>query len=187
MPRPSVLPAEEKFRIVLAVLTGAVTLAEAARRSNVSEQTVSNWRRRFLAGGRAALAGPATSGPGPTAYPGVELTAEADELRDARIEVEVWRRAAGGVLPPVRELEEIRLAAGLPVSRYCRLISVPRRTYTRWLESGRGTARQHRSLSRVDRRRQVGPPACRTRTGVGSTRLAWSGWNPSVTEQNTAP
>ena len=40
MPRPPVVPAEEKTRIVLSILAGEVTVAEAARRSKVSEQSV---------------------------------------------------------------------------------------------------------------------------------------------------
>jgi transposase len=37
------LPIEDKVRIVLAVLAGEVTLAEAARRHGVSGQSVANW------------------------------------------------------------------------------------------------------------------------------------------------
>ncbi len=42
MPRPSAVPAEEKVRIVLSVLAGEVTVAEAARRARVFEQSVGN-------------------------------------------------------------------------------------------------------------------------------------------------
>ncbi len=38
MARPSVLPVEEKVRIVLAVLAGELTVAAAARQAKVSEQ-----------------------------------------------------------------------------------------------------------------------------------------------------
>lgn len=50
MPRPPVMPAEEKTRIVLSILVGEVTVAEAARRAKVSEQSVGNWKR--VPGGR---------------------------------------------------------------------------------------------------------------------------------------
>lgn len=45
MARPSALPAEEKTRIVLSILAGELTVAEAARRAKVSEQSVGMWKR----------------------------------------------------------------------------------------------------------------------------------------------
>jgi transposase-like protein len=45
MARPPVVPAEEKVRIVLSVLAGEVTVAEAARRAKVSEQSDTRRRR----------------------------------------------------------------------------------------------------------------------------------------------
>ena len=58
------MPAEEKVRIVLSILAGEVTVAEAAGRVKVSEQSVGNWQRRFLEFGRAGLvagrSGPST-------------------------------------------------------------------------------------------------------------------------------
>ncbi|WP_205217101.1 helix-turn-helix domain-containing protein, partial [Enterococcus hirae] len=54
----------EKARIVLSVLAGEVTVAEAARRAKVSEQSVGNWKRAFLEAGKTSLAagksGPST-------------------------------------------------------------------------------------------------------------------------------
>jgi transposase len=35
---------------VLSILAGEVTVAEAARRAKVSEQSVGNWKRQFLEG-----------------------------------------------------------------------------------------------------------------------------------------
>lgn len=49
------LSVEEKTRVVLAVLAGEVTLAEAARRQGVSAQAVGQWRDRFLEAGKASL------------------------------------------------------------------------------------------------------------------------------------
>ncbi|MEJ7704167.1 MAG: hypothetical protein WKF47_11055 [Geodermatophilaceae bacterium] len=40
MARPSVLPVEEKVRVVLAVLAGELSTAAAARQAKVSEQSV---------------------------------------------------------------------------------------------------------------------------------------------------
>lgn len=39
MPRPPAVPPEEKVRLVLSVLAGEMTIAEAARRGKVSEQS----------------------------------------------------------------------------------------------------------------------------------------------------
>ena len=52
MARPPVFPAEEKVRIVLSILAGEITVAEAARRAKVSEQSVGNWKRQFLEAGK---------------------------------------------------------------------------------------------------------------------------------------
>ncbi len=51
MARPPVFPAEEKVRIVLSILAGEITVAEAARRAKVSEQSVGTWKRQFLEAG----------------------------------------------------------------------------------------------------------------------------------------
>ena len=50
MSRPPTIPAEKKLRIVLSVLQGEITIAEAARREKVSEQAIGNWKRQFLEG-----------------------------------------------------------------------------------------------------------------------------------------
>ncbi|MGW1378239.1 transposase [Streptomyces sp. NPDC002446] len=57
MGRPPILPTDQKFALVLRVVTGELTAAEAAREAGVSEQSVSNWRRQFIEGGRDGLAG----------------------------------------------------------------------------------------------------------------------------------
>ena len=56
MARPPVFLAEEKVRVVLSFLAGEMSVAEAARRSKVSEQSVGNWKRQFLQAGRTGLA-----------------------------------------------------------------------------------------------------------------------------------
>ena len=55
MARPPVFPVEDKFRIVLSVISGEMTVAEAARRGKASEQSISTWKRQFLEGGKAGL------------------------------------------------------------------------------------------------------------------------------------
>ncbi|MDT0446648.1 transposase [Streptomyces johnsoniae] len=57
MGRPPALPVEDKVWIVLQVLAGSMSAAEAARRNSVSGQTISTWKRQFVEGGTAALAG----------------------------------------------------------------------------------------------------------------------------------
>jgi transposase len=55
MSRPLVFPAEDKVRIVLSVLSGEMTIAEAARRSGFSEQSVSRWKGQFQGGSVSSL------------------------------------------------------------------------------------------------------------------------------------
>jgi len=57
MSRTPVFPVGEKVRVGLSILAGEVSVAEAARRSKVSEQWVGNWKRQFLQAGRTGLAG----------------------------------------------------------------------------------------------------------------------------------
>jgi transposase len=46
MGRPPVIPAERKTRIVLSVLAGEMSIAEAARREKVSEQSIGRlWKK----------------------------------------------------------------------------------------------------------------------------------------------
>ena len=45
MSRAPVFPVEAKVRVVLSMLAGEVTVAEAARRAKVSEQSVGTWKR----------------------------------------------------------------------------------------------------------------------------------------------
>ncbi len=102
MPRPPVMPAEEKTRIVLSVLAGEVTVAEAARRSMVSEQSVGNWKRAFLEAGKTSLAA-GRSGPSSRE---AQLEAEVADLTtalgEAAVEIRVWKKSAEGRLGPSR-------------------------------------------------------------------------------------
>jgi transposase len=49
-------PAERTTRTVLSVLAGEISVAEAARREKVSEQSIGRWKADFLEGGKTALA-----------------------------------------------------------------------------------------------------------------------------------
>jgi transposase len=46
---------DERIQVVLAVLKGELSLAEAARRHGVSSATVGNWRDRFVDAGKAGM------------------------------------------------------------------------------------------------------------------------------------
>lgn len=55
LPRPPVLPADQKVAIVLAILAGQTTAAQAARAIGVSGQAIGMWKRRFITAGREGL------------------------------------------------------------------------------------------------------------------------------------
>ena len=102
MGRPPSIPVEKKTRIVLSVLAGELTIAEAARREKVSEQSIGRWKAEFLEAGKTALA---TGRNGPTSREEqletevVELT---QALGEAAVEIRVWKKSAEGRLGPSR-------------------------------------------------------------------------------------
>ena len=102
MGRPPVIPVETKTRIVLAVLAGEVSVAEAARREKVSEQAIGNWKRQFLEAGRAGLVG----GKSGSSTREQQLEAEVADLTcalgEAAVEIRVWKKSAEGRLGPLR-------------------------------------------------------------------------------------
>ena len=80
MGRLAVTSVEDKLRIVMAVLRGEVSVAEAARREGVSDTSIGKWRGQFLDGGREALVAGGTAGPNAAEQ---RLLAELDELKIA--------------------------------------------------------------------------------------------------------
>ena len=102
MGRPPVIPAETKARIVLSVLSGEVSIAEAARREKVSEQSIGRWKADFLEAGKTALVA-GKSGPSTREQ---QLEAEVAELTqalgEAAVELRVWKKWAEGRLGPLR-------------------------------------------------------------------------------------
>ena len=102
MGRPPVIPAEVKARIVLSVLSGEVSIAEAARREKVSEQSIGRWKADFLEAGKTALVA-GKSGPSTREQ---QLEAEVAELTqalgEAAVELRVWKKSAEGRLSPSR-------------------------------------------------------------------------------------
>ena len=102
MGRPPAIPAEPKTRIVLSVLAGELSIAEAARRERVSEQSIDRWKADFLEAGKAALAA-GRSGPSTREE---QLEAQVEDLTqalgEAAVEIRVWKKSAEGRLGPSR-------------------------------------------------------------------------------------
>jgi transposase len=102
MGRPSAIPPEKKTRIVLAILAGEMSIAEAARKEKVSEQSIGRWKAEFIEAGRTALVA-GRSGPSNREE---QLEAEVVELTqalgEAHVELRVWKKSAEGRLGPSR-------------------------------------------------------------------------------------
>jgi len=102
MGRPPSIPAEKKTRIVLSVIACELTVAEAARREKVSEQSIGRWKADFLEAGKTALVA-GKSGPSTREE---QLEAEVADLTqalgEAVVELRVWRKSAEGRLGPSR-------------------------------------------------------------------------------------
>ncbi|MHB8696246.1 MAG: transposase [Solirubrobacteraceae bacterium] len=103
MARPSVFSVEEKIRLVLSVISGEMSTAEAARRGKASEQSISTWKRQFLEGGKAGLDANVSL------QPSQRERALADEneqlkaaLGEAHVELRVWKKSAEHRLGPMR-------------------------------------------------------------------------------------
>lgn len=99
MSRPPAFPAEQKVRIVLSILAGEITAADAARQFKVSEQSIGTWKRQFLEGGRAGLESKTAGAVSREA----ELEAEVEELKaalgEATVELRVWKKSAERLAP----------------------------------------------------------------------------------------
>ena len=57
MGRPPTIPPEKKTRIVLAILAGEMSIAEAARKEKVSEQSIGRWKAEFIEAGQDRFGG----------------------------------------------------------------------------------------------------------------------------------
>jgi transposase len=112
MGRPPMIPPEKKTRIVLAILSGEMSMAEAARKEKVSEQSIGRWKAEFIEAGRTALVA-GRSGPSSREE---QLEAEVVELTqalgEAHVELRVWKKS-GGPVGPFEDLEVIRSEAGM--------------------------------------------------------------------------
>jgi transposase len=101
--RPSVFSVEDKYRLVLAVVSGELSIVEAARRGKASEQSISAWKRQFLEGGKAGLAANGSLQPNQRER---ALADENEELKaalgEAHVELRVWKKSAEHRLGPTR-------------------------------------------------------------------------------------
>ena len=97
-------PAEDKIRIVLSVLAGEMTIAEAARRNKVSETSIGKWKQQFLEAGRLVVL--AAGGASRPSSREEALQAEVEELTtalgEAHVELRVWKKSAEGRVAPSR-------------------------------------------------------------------------------------
>jgi transposase len=86
----------------LAILAGEMSIAEAARKEKVSEQSIGRWKAEFLDAGKTALVA-GRSGPSSREQ---QLEAEVVELTqalgEAHVELRVWKKSAEGRLGPSR-------------------------------------------------------------------------------------
>lgn len=97
--RRTKIPAEEKTRLVLAVLAGEMTGAEAARRCGVSSTQVTKWKHQFLEAGAERMqevpSGPAGQAGNPEQR---RLRHENEELKlalaEATVQLRIWQRGA---------------------------------------------------------------------------------------------
>ena len=104
MGRPPVFSPETKTRIVLSVLSGEVSVAEAARKEKIFEQSIGRWKAEFLEAGKTALAAGKS---GPSARE-AHLEAQVEDLTvalgEAAVELRVWNKSAEGRLGPSKTL-----------------------------------------------------------------------------------
>jgi transposase len=101
--RPPQFPVEDKLRIVLSVLAGEMTIAEAARRNKTSETSIGKWKAQFLEAGKQGLAAGGAARPSSREE---QLEAEIAELHtalgEAHVQLRVWKKSAEGRLAPLR-------------------------------------------------------------------------------------
>jgi transposase-like protein len=121
-----------RVRTVLEVLAGRRTVAGAAAQLGVTRQTIYNWRAAFIAGGSERLGGRDEP---PHAVAGPDRATTVDALVVAI--VQRLRLATAPTELDISTLEAVRQGAGLPVTRFCELTDIPRRTYYTRLASPR--------------------------------------------------
>ena len=96
MAKVPAFPVDEKVRIVLSILAGEISVAEAARRANVSEQSVGNWKRQFDEAGRTGLSAGRSGQPNRERQLEAEVAELTQALGEAAVELRGWKKSAGG-------------------------------------------------------------------------------------------
>ena len=104
MARPPQVAPEKKIRIVLAVIAGEVSVAEAARKAGVSEASIHKWKNEFLEAGRHALTAPRAGTTTREAQLEAEIADLTQALGEAAVELRVWKKSAEARLGPSRTL-----------------------------------------------------------------------------------
>lgn len=93
------VPVEQRVRVVLSVLTGELTLADAARRHSLSSESINRWRNRFVdAGTKAMEDGMPGKGGGRGDLTERRQRAEIEQLKlalaEATVQLRIWRQGA---------------------------------------------------------------------------------------------
>jgi transposase len=118
------IPAERKTRIALSVVAGEMTIAEAARREKVGEQSIGRWKADFPEASKTA---PAAGRSRPSTRE-QQLDAEVADLTralgEAAVGLRVWKRSRGGPAVPFMEelpiqFEDDHPGAVRPLWRWC--------------------------------------------------------------------
>ncbi len=102
MGRPPSIPAEKKTRVVLSVIADELTVAEAARREKVSEQSIGRWKADFLEAGKTALAAGKSGSSTREEQIEAEVADLTQALGEAAVEIRVWKKSAEARLGPSR-------------------------------------------------------------------------------------
>lgn len=93
------VPADVRMTAVLSVLSGELSIHDAARRHRVAAGTVQKWRDRFLEGGRQALLNDRLSGPITNeTVTEQRLRLETEQLKlalaEATVQLRIWQKGA---------------------------------------------------------------------------------------------
>jgi transposase len=97
---------DEQIQVVLAVLKGELSLAEAARRHGVSSATVGNWRDRFVDADKAGMDRSLPGPDGGQSQTERRLRTECKELKlalaEATVQRRIWQNARSTSTPCLR-------------------------------------------------------------------------------------